>query len=272
MSRMLADSTQLSHLLWEAGVRNFAKGNPCTLGFYAEMLCLSRIQLHGITLPSAARSHFLSGRTFNFISFDEVPNFSEVVARRNGNDAAIFIPNAFNHPYVDAALVYMKKNYEAHVYPIQITISKQHSDSESLFNEKLKGKWAEENKLYKTVWHFIWICPPVDRFHIMPHSPVRKSSDVKPPDEPPYDGPSPDGPPPTCDPRRKSTRKKGPVANTFTNTVKVVKATRRKEGTTKEEANAEKEDRMASNAKRSFIDISLYFAIDTRTVIFPPLG
>jgi len=126
-----------------------------------EQLCLYHIASYGLTvLPN--HNIAMPSKVCNFRSVDKLS------LPREGK-CVLYLPGAFNFPAIDAMVidrcwkndkdskantVSKKDKKSVTVYPIQITIADQHSDSEAKFIERWNKSWHYIFKQYKCKDYF----------------------------------------------------------------------------------------------------------------------
>ncbi|KAF8538638.1 hypothetical protein BDD12DRAFT_841601 [Trichophaea hybrida] len=123
-----------------------AGDNPSVLGFFIEQMLLSWVSCHGC---HKAGPEFY-GKEIPVQMFSDFPNHLP-------DPVVLYVPMSYNFRAIDGILVHRDNaSKAATIVPIQITISKPHSDSE----EKFYGQWREWTALFED-WtietRFLWI-------------------------------------------------------------------------------------------------------------------
>ncbi|KAL1916623.1 uncharacterized protein VTP21DRAFT_5327 [Calcarisporiella thermophila] len=132
---------------WLNRLRTF-KDNPSVLGFVVEQASLSSISQNGLKVNGLGFSNM---KTIVFSSDFPTYNFDLKLA--------LYIPLAYNFKAIDGLILSLdEKNKTAHLVPIQITISKYHSDSESKFFANWNS-WTQDliEEGYTIKATFLWI-------------------------------------------------------------------------------------------------------------------
>jgi len=117
-------------------------------------VCLLAIQRGALGLVYPELNH-----TLELAHFKDIPPVHKMIAKERTHH--LYLPHAYNFPNIDAAIVQLKysKN-EAHVYLIQVTVAKDHKDSESKFFLTQWQQWKTmlAGNGFKRVYpKFIWI-------------------------------------------------------------------------------------------------------------------
>ena len=122
------------------------KNNPSVIGFTVEQIVISKIASAGlhsgnVQLPPA--KNFPFDDNFVRLSKDRPPTY--------------YVPLRFNQKTIDALFVSVdQKKKTAYLVPIQITVAKQHKDSESAFFADLPI-WLLGLEDFKVKVTFVWI-------------------------------------------------------------------------------------------------------------------
>jgi hypothetical protein len=136
---------------WYSAVQR-SSGNPVVQGFLAEHICLSQIMSSGLCVVSS-----VLGR-MEHTTFEDIPNWDNQLS--SGHTIRLYIPTVYNFRAVDAVILHLDRNAKsAHLYPIQITLSKQHRQSDHNFYEKMWFNWIKpmENIELTVESTFVWI-------------------------------------------------------------------------------------------------------------------
>lgn len=129
--------------------------NPTVRGFVVERVCLSHIALYGLKLVDGKLEAMLMSY------FWEIPDWG--ILDKKGSNRQLFVPTRFNYEAIDGIVAYLNKARKSlSLFPIQITIAKDHSDSEEKFFLKwwLKYVTAIHNRFgtdYSIFVTFVWI-------------------------------------------------------------------------------------------------------------------
>ena len=123
----------------------FVKNNPSMLGFVVEQACLSSIAQNGIRVAGLGLDHMKT------TTFNQFPSYDNTV------DHSLYIPSAFNFRAIDGLILQLDKtNRDACLIPIQITIAKNHSKSDTAFFDNW-DKWKRGLEEYNVSVKFLWI-------------------------------------------------------------------------------------------------------------------
>lgn len=133
--------------------------NPVVQGFLVEQLCLWVIARDGLRAITPLGIDAPDG-PIETESFQQVPNWDSLI---NSTDrtSCLYLPDRFNYVNVDGAILQItsRNPKQAHLYLIQITLAKDHKDSETHFYQNQWWNWVQA--LEKNCWSvestFIWI-------------------------------------------------------------------------------------------------------------------
>ncbi|KAF8251376.1 hypothetical protein K440DRAFT_637913 [Wilcoxina mikolae CBS 423.85] len=137
---------------WHDSLR-LAGSNPSVLGFFTEQMMLSWISLN--RYPIAGQEFALPPTSILFQG--KRPEINHSVR------FCLYIPTSFNFRAVDAVMVSLNEaKTEAMVVGVQITISKNHSDSETKFFSDWQW-WQTVLDCPKVSFGFLWILEHAER-------------------------------------------------------------------------------------------------------------
>jgi hypothetical protein len=122
------------------------KNNPSVIGFTVEQMVISKIASAGLRLRDI---HFPAAQT---VAFDTLTTRLSI-----DKPQAYYVPVRFNLKAIDllfASIDLQKKT--AHIVPIQITVAKQHKDSEAAFFAD-QDTWLRGLENFKVKKSFVWI-------------------------------------------------------------------------------------------------------------------
>jgi len=127
--------------------------NVVVLGYLVEHMCIAAI-------ARGAMGAVIQGlqKPLEKASFDDYPSVANMVL--DGRRWRLFVPSTYYFANIDAAVLHMDHTKRmAHAYLIQVTIAKDHKDSENIFYEnqwkRWEAKFREHN--YKVDSTFVWI-------------------------------------------------------------------------------------------------------------------
>lgn len=109
-----------------------SSANPVVQGYLAEHICLCSIANNGLPAVDSNLRPLL-----HHTSFDSQPNWNL------GQMTTLYIPTAYNFKAVDGVLFVHPTEKQAHMYPIQITISSRRKDSDEDFYQSMWLAWVE---------------------------------------------------------------------------------------------------------------------------------
>jgi len=117
-----------------------------------ERICLDAIQRGALRTVDERLKHELKRYTFQGI-----PPVDLLIASKS--TCCLYVPLEFNFADIDAAVIWVDRDkLKAHVYPIQVTIAKAHTDSETSFYQSQWRHWkAKFPADYDVSSTFIWI-------------------------------------------------------------------------------------------------------------------
>jgi len=136
---------------WFTAVHN-SSGNPVVQGYLAEHICLKRIARHGLKVL-----HPKLG-TMEYHMFNSQPNWDNLL--KSDKTLGLYIPNAYNYRAVDGVILHLDhKNKRAELFPIQITLSMHHKDSEQDFFSTIFPSWIKpiQDQHFSIKTTFVWI-------------------------------------------------------------------------------------------------------------------
>ena len=133
-------------------------GNPIVKGYIAEQICINKISAKGLPMVDA-------GLTMMEVTpFSVRPAWNMEVGKGSSKQASkystvhLYVPTAYNFPNIDAVILALKDT-SAHIVPIQVTLSRDHKDSEEIFYKEMWQPWTEqlENAGFTVSSTFVWI-------------------------------------------------------------------------------------------------------------------
>lgn len=125
-------------------------GNASVAGFYAERAVLATLARGHVSDIDSSFEKLHIGGPFCTKTFEATPEFP---LHDTANNPILWIPNNYNYNAVDAVLAVKYKanrdqkkangnaTYMARLYAFQITIAKQHADSNAEFLYEGEGEW-----------------------------------------------------------------------------------------------------------------------------------
>ena len=119
--------------------------NPSMQGFIVEQLILSTISLNGFNGYKPSKTISYPGKC---------PTIEWECQE------ALYLPRSFNFRAIDAVFIKLENSKDkkvAIVAPIQVTIAKNHPDSEEKFFRELWSEWVRILSDYETEFEFVWI-------------------------------------------------------------------------------------------------------------------
>jgi hypothetical protein len=140
-----------------------SSGNPVIQGFLAEHICLSRIISNGLLAVNKNLTRM------SHSSFQEAPSWDQQFS--STHTVRLYIPTIFNFRAVDAVILLVDYDAKtAHMYPIQITLSMRHKDSEEDFYTGIWWKWVAplEKAGFTVKSTFVWIDKKQPADHVTP--------------------------------------------------------------------------------------------------------
>jgi hypothetical protein len=116
--------------------------NPTVLGYLVEYVCLATIERDGLGIADKELGHPLEKEYF-----DDIPRVDNLIASASSSTRRLYIPTTFNFPDIDAAIVRLDRGEKkAYVCLIQVTVAKDHKDSEANFYLTKWEKWENQFK------------------------------------------------------------------------------------------------------------------------------
>jgi hypothetical protein len=119
--------------------------NSSVTGFFIEQAVLSSIASRGLEI-----SEQISKKMDTVMFSGDIPRFN-----RTEGDLVLYYPMGFNYPGIGGIIIRFTGE-KCFLYPLQITVAKSHSDSESVFFRKW-SMWANELDDFEVELAFIWI-------------------------------------------------------------------------------------------------------------------
>lgn len=142
---------QLSTIGDGSWYRAILSSNPTVRGYLAEQVCLATITHKGFSRVG----HDLGG-PMRAEYFTSIPFWSNFI--QSGDTVRLYLPKAFNYPAIDAAILQLDRTQrKARLFPIQVTLAKNHKDSELLFYQTKWGAWAQGLDGFEVESTFVWI-------------------------------------------------------------------------------------------------------------------
>lgn len=148
------DSNEFDPVMWYNAVK--ATNNPVVKGFIAEQICLKQISMNGL---NAVQPEL---KTMKAISFDGDPYWASQINSKLS--CRLYYPAQYNCKCIDGIILLLKfdppKRKEAHFFPIQVTLSRVHKDSETdFYTGSLWPSWKSEleNVGFAVKSTFVWI-------------------------------------------------------------------------------------------------------------------
>lgn len=139
------DNSIFMHREWRPTLLLF-KNNKSVVGFLVEQVCLGSIAEKGLSDPFVRKPS-------NVSMFEKRPSLS----REMETSCIFYIPEKFNYKAIDGILLEINNEAkEAHLVPIQVTISKNHKDSETAFFQDW-SYWRDALEGYDIRVSFVWI-------------------------------------------------------------------------------------------------------------------
>lgn len=135
---------------WYSAVR--MSTNPVVQGFLAEQICLSSIAKAGLTVVDESLGRMETA------TFETVPEWQPFL--NSGHSRCLFLPTAYNFKAVDGVILLLNRtNSTAHMFPIQITLSVRHRDSDDVFYTRMWWNWVRplEEAGFHVQSTFVWI-------------------------------------------------------------------------------------------------------------------
>jgi hypothetical protein len=134
---------------WYTAVRETT--NPIVRGFLAEQILIRHIAKHGLTYVNSSLTEM------DHAFFDAIPMW------QMDKTLCIYIPRSHRFTNIDCIIVHMNsKKCTVHFYPIQITLSRRHKDSEERFYLMSWNTFKEEFESAGFTVHstFVWCYVP----------------------------------------------------------------------------------------------------------------
>lgn len=142
---------------WLDVVAKDSMDNPTLRGFLVERVCLSHIATYGLKIVDGKLEAML------MYYFWDVPDWGVLMKATGRATRQLFVPTRFNYEAIDGIIAHLNKGRKSlALYPIQITIAKDHSDSEEKFFLKWWLKYVDAihsrfGTDYSITVTFIWI-------------------------------------------------------------------------------------------------------------------
>lgn len=130
--------------------------NHIVLGYLAVYICLDTIRRDGMGTVDEALDGTLVKETF-----DTVPDVERLITE-HASWSRLYVPNSFNFPNVDAAIVCVDRHkQQAFVYLIQVTLATAHKNSETDFYQTQWEGWKSSfPSKYEVFPTFVCIAGP----------------------------------------------------------------------------------------------------------------
>ena len=133
--------------------------NPVVQGFLVEQLCLLVIARDGLRAITPLGIDAPKG-PIETESFQQVPNWDSLIDNTT-RSSRLYLPDKFNYANVDGAILHItsRNPKQAHLYLIQITLAKDHKDSETYFYQAQWQNWVQALKgnHWSVESTFVWI-------------------------------------------------------------------------------------------------------------------
>jgi hypothetical protein len=126
--------------------------NPIVRGFIAEQICLNKISMDGLPMVASYLTRM------EVVPFRAQPEWGRQL--RDSLTLQLYTPTTYNFPNIDAIILWLNlESKSAHLYPIQITLSRVHKNSEDLFYSDVWRSWVDpiETAGFEVSSTFVWI-------------------------------------------------------------------------------------------------------------------
>jgi hypothetical protein len=126
--------------------------NPVVQGFLAEHICLNRIQIRGLQVV-----HPDLGR-MDQASFKTQPDWRNLLW--SNKSLCLYVPTDYNFRAVDGVILLLDHKAKiAHLFPLQITLSMRHKESDKDFYSEMWFPWIQpfEHAGITVNSTFVWI-------------------------------------------------------------------------------------------------------------------
>jgi hypothetical protein len=136
---------------WYSAVER-SPDNPVVQGYLAEHICLSSIVANGL---SAVNTQL---RRMSHASFQGRPNWDALL--KSDYELCLYTPRPYNFKAVDGVILLLcHSTKQAHMYPIQFTLSMRHKKSDKDFYTEMWRSWAKpiEDAGFTLESTFVWI-------------------------------------------------------------------------------------------------------------------
>jgi len=137
---------------WYTAVE-LSSNNPVMQGFMAEHICLSRIAAEGLKVVDQRLTKM------DHAVFQVLPRWQDLLS--SDHTCCLYVPTSFNFPAVDGAILLLDhKKKIAHLFPLQITLSLRHRDSDATFYAQKWRSWTKgitEAGFTNIATTFVWI-------------------------------------------------------------------------------------------------------------------
>jgi hypothetical protein len=136
--------------LWYRAVER--SNNPVVQGFLAEQICLSYIAANGLMAVDTKLGPMATA------TFSEQPNFDQLLL--SDQTIRLYVPTAYNFRSVDGVILLLyPKSKKATMFPIQFTLSQNHTQSDKKFHMNLWSTWIKPivSAGFSVSSTFVWI-------------------------------------------------------------------------------------------------------------------
>jgi hypothetical protein len=136
---------------WFTAVSN-SSGNEVVQGFLAEQICLKRISRFGMKVLRPGLGNMPCH------TFQDQPNWDNLL--NTDSTFCLYIPNSYNYPAIDGVILLLdRKTKIAELFPIQITLSMFHKNSEKDFFATKWSSWIKpiQDAGFTIAATFVWI-------------------------------------------------------------------------------------------------------------------
>lgn len=146
--------TDLARLPAETWYRAISKAkNPIVRGYLAEHVVLATIASRGLPAVDSKLDQEIGTRWFS-----ETPDWVSFI--QDMDDCCLYLPEQFNYPNIDGAILLLnRKQKQAHLFVIRVTLTRKHKDSEMRFYETQYEGWTKTLRIenFTVSSSFVWI-------------------------------------------------------------------------------------------------------------------
>jgi hypothetical protein len=138
--------TALGDNLWYSAVANTK--NPIVRGYLAEQILLEHIAQTGLSYVNK------SLRKMDYAWFVTQPSW------KMDQPCCLYIPSAYNYQSIDGIILSLdSRKKHAHLFPVQITLSRKHKNVEDPFYRQLYPEWIKsfQSDGFTVDSTFVWI-------------------------------------------------------------------------------------------------------------------